>query len=101
MEYKQQATNPDWWNTNSDCIRIAATSGTSPFNEWYQFESREEGLSFIQETFNSQTYIDNFAWIDGEIYDVNDIIWNSDEPEVKNNAAPAELIDVIKAESKF
>ena len=104
-KYNQQATRPEWWADNdSDTIRIAVTSGSSPFNEWYQFANRKEALDFIRETFNSQSYIDQFTWADdGELYHTDDVVWSEDGESnaPKTNAEPAALLCICSAESRF
>jgi hypothetical protein len=101
MNYARQPNPPEWWD-NKDPLCINSTSGTSPSNEWYHFTDRASALEFIFENFHSQTYYDQFVFVGDEIYDIDDMLWSEeDTPLVKNNASPADLSEVIRAESRF
>lgn len=99
MKYVMQPEKPEWYESNPDKLYYSATSGSHPRNEWYGFDSRQEALDFISEAFISQSYHDNFEWLDGEIYHQFDM-WATAEKPWKN-VSPADLSEVIRAESIF
>ena len=110
--YAQQASKPSWFGNNTGSIYESATSGNSPFNEWFEFKDRKEALESIRELFCSQSFIDNyveFTTDDGEaeFYYKDDIILLEDEKTseyveyLEKGANPASLSDMINAESKF
>lgn len=53
FKYAQQAAKPLWFNEHPDWLYASATSGNSPFNEWYGFQSRQAALEIIRDTFRS------------------------------------------------
>ena len=108
MNYAQQSNQPDWFNRNPDHFFYAVYSGSSPFNEWYEFASEEEALDFAL-TFESQSVIDHFTratmedgrdrWFHNDDIQVMADGW---EPAVaKENASPASFGDLAQAESRF
>ena len=111
--YTQQATKPEWFGSQE--INASAESGSSPFNEWYGFNSnngrstRQSALETIRETFSSQTFTDNFISIGFEIYHVDDTREitggrkTTEEPEFEpvHDAIPATIAELIFAESRF
>ena len=107
LNYKQQANQPSWFNENDDCFYHAVTSGSSPFNEWYEFEREEDALKFAL-TFESQSVIDHFTRAtteDGrDRWFHNDDVSSFDEMDgytVKKDATPASFADLAQAESRF
>ena len=108
MNYAQQSNQPDWFNKQDDHFYNAVTSGSSPFNEWYEFASEKEALDFAL-TFESQSVIDHFTratmedgrdrWFHNDDIQVMADGW---EPAVaKENASPASFGDLAQAESRF
>ncbi len=114
MKYIQQSTKPAFFNSNTECLYASATSGTSPFNEWYEFDSRQEAVEFIATTFTSQSFVDGFQCAQGEIWDAEEL-WKLltaqfgdgfDFDEVIDEAdltslEPASLQEMVWAESRF
>ena len=102
MNYKQQSSQPEWYNQNPDSIYLSATSGNSPFNEWYEFENREEAIRFINERFHSQAFHDKFVSYEGDYYDLEDCDHNDNEDFCpRKDSHAVDLNDIIHAESKF
>lgn len=108
LNYNQQANQPEWFNKNEDHFYHAVTSGTSPSNEWYEFESEEDALDFAL-TFESQSVIDHFTRATTEDgrdrwFHHEDIAKHADgwEPaEASPSAKPASFADLAQAESRF
>ena len=108
LKYNQQANEPEWFNKNEDHFYHAVTSGSSLFNEWYEFESEEDALEFALYLFKSQSVIDHFTRAtaeDGrERWFHNDDVSSFDEVDgytVKKGATPASFADLAQAESRF
>ena len=107
LNYKQQANEPDWFNENDDHFYHSVTSGSSPSNEWYEFESESDALDFAL-SFESQSVIDHFEvaafdkkdrWFHHE-----DIAKHADgwEPaKAVQGATPASFADLAQAQSRF
>jgi len=106
LNYKQQESQPAWFKENDDHFYHSVTSGSSPFNEWYEFESEEDALNFAL-TFESQSVIDHFSRVTVEgkerWYDNDDVIYVDDTEEytVTPDATPASFADLAQAESRF
>jgi hypothetical protein len=104
VDYKQQSSKPDWYGSVDGAIYVSATSGSSPFNEWYAFRDRMSAIDFIRSTFHSQSFVDGFEFLDGEYYRTDDVEWaseDSDERRLKPGATPAGIDEMIQAESRF
>jgi hypothetical protein len=89
MKYAKKAYQPDWYRSDDAKIYYSATSGSSPFNEWYEFDDRSDALDLIGKAFNSQSFHDGFYFQNDELY-----VHGTDEEL-------ADLQDVIDAESRF
>ena len=104
LNYERQASEPEWFNKNEDHFYHAVTSGSSPSNEWYEFESEEDALEFAL-TFESQSVIDHFTRAttkDGcHRWFHNEDVSSFDCYTVKKGAAPASFADLAQAESPF
>ena len=106
MNYAQQSNQPEWYNKQDDHFYNAVTSGSSPFNEWYEFASEKEALDFAL-TFESQSVIDHFTrvTVDGaDRWFCNEDIASFDELDgytVEEGAKPASFGDLAQAESRF
>lgn len=116
-EYARQALKPDWYEAAEDesfGIAISATSGTSPFNEWYLFQDREQAVEYMAKNFQSQSMLDGFQFAQGEFYDAEDIFAALNEQfgedheysEVIDQAdltslTPSDLSSLVEAESSF
>ena len=106
LNYKQQESQPAWFKENDDHFYHSVTSGSSPFNEWYEFESEEDALNFAL-TFESQSVIDHLSRVTVEgkerWYDNDDVIYVDDTEEytVTPDATPASFADLAQAESRF
>jgi len=108
LNYDQQANEPEWFNKNEDHFYHAVISGSSPFNEWYRFESEEDALEYAL-LFESQSVIDHFTrattrdgldrWFHNEDIDVMADGW--DPAIAKKDARPAAFADLAEAESPF
>lgn len=101
--YAQQASQPSWYQTDDKSLFYSVTRGTSPHNEWFEFKDRTEAIEFINNTFYSSTFVDNFVYHDGDIYYEYDIMYNQDtyEQDLVIGAEPACIQDMINAESCF
>lgn len=108
--YARQATAPEWFELaqKEGYITACATSGTSPFNEWYAFKDRAQAIRMIDMQFNSQTLVDNFVKIGDEYYDYDQIdpksMETADDAEdfaLIEGAKPADLQSMVWAESRF
>ena len=101
MKYAKQTTRPDWYQSDDSKIYEAATFGTNPSNEWYEFDDRQDALDLINQTFGSQTFIDTFINHNGDYYLCEEIIWDGDSIQNLANLEPAELGEMVAAESQF
>lgn len=104
VDYKRQPSKPDWYESVDGAIYACATSGSSPFNEWYAFRDRAAAIDFIDSTFHSQSFIDGFEWINDDYYRTADVEWvseDSDERRLKPGATPAGIDEMVQAESRF
>ena len=108
MRYKQSATAPEWFKSDNLKLYASATSGSSPSNEWYEFDDRCEAIWDSGMTFKSESFMDGFCWFEGEIYDFDQFTPESmqaaDDPEgyvLKEGAEVASLDEIVQAESRF
>lgn len=99
MKYEKQPNKPDWYRSNDTKLYSSATSGSSPFNEWYEFDDRAEAV----EHFADQIQIDNFCWIGGEIFHNEDLEYDEViEGFVRiKGAQPADLDAIAQSVSRF
>ena len=109
LNYKQQENQPAWFNENEDHFYHSVTSGSSPFNEWYEFETEDDALGFAL-TFEGQSVIDHYCrvTVDGKDrwYELDDVTFadpqSIDTYAVPNEGAtPASFADLSQAESRF
>tara|TARA_Y100000114_G_scaffold104075_1_gene97251 strand:+ start:559 stop:894 length:336 start_codon:yes stop_codon:yes gene_type:complete len=107
LNYARQSHQPEWFEENWDHFYHAVTSGSSPFNQWYEFESEEDALEFALR-FESQSVIDHFEvaafdskdrWFHREDIAVMADGW--DPAIAKKDARPAAFADLAQAESPF
>lgn len=98
--YAQTPERPAWHSSENGLI-ASATSGSSPFNEWYLFRDRAAALKVVSTTFNSQTFIDRFMEVDGEYYDLENVEPDGEEWKVRTGAQAADIQDMVQAESRF
>jgi len=98
LNYKQQETQPAWFNENDDHFYHSVTSGSSPFNEWYEFETEEDALDFAL-TFESQSVIDHFSRV--TVHEKERWYHSEDVPALSHWTAPASFADLSQAESRF
>ena len=107
MEYAQQQTKPDFFNSDDSKLYYSATSGSSQFNEWYEFDDRADAIDFISENFKSQSFLSGHVTFDDsgtvDYYDGGDCDWSDvDGCYVPHSgAAPADIADMVAAESRF
>ena len=107
LNYARQANQPSWFGEDEDHFYHAVTSGTSPWNEWYEFASEEDALDFAL-TFESQSVIDHFyrVTVDGKRrwYHNDDVglhtHWTDSSP-IEEGTPPASFADLAQAESRF
>lgn len=102
--YARQASKPEWYDEAAKLgIAACATSGSSPFNEWYAFKDRAAVLDYAGKMFNSQSFVDAFSFAGSEIYRTEDLNWNDDSEEYSapEGVSPASLGELVWAESKF
>ncbi len=99
MKYERQPNKPDWYRSDDTKLYHAATAGSSPFNEWYEFDDRAEAV----EHFADQTETDQFCWIGGEIFHLEDLSYDEViEGFVRiKGAKPADLDEVVQSVSRF
>ena len=114
MKYAQQSNAPEWFNSDDSKLYESATTGTSPFNEWYEFDDMEDAINSIASVFHSESFLAYFEVIDGKLYhndevfeainkqfgedaDWNEVIGELDLSELQE----AELKEAIWAESCF
>lgn len=88
MNYASQAYKPDWYESDDTKLYYSATSGSSPFNEWYEFDDRSNALDYIAKLFHSQSVVDRFYFNEGELY-------------VRETDEVADLREVVDFESRF
>ena len=89
MKYASQPNKPDWYRSDDTKLYYSATSGSSPFNEWYEFDDRADALDLVAKSFDSQSVVDCFYFNEGELY------------VRKTDVEVADLQEVIDAESRF
>ena len=106
LNYKQQENRPGWFNQNANHFYHSVTSGASPWNEWYEFQSEEDALEFAL-TFKSQSVVDHFSrvYVDGA-----ERWYSHDNPDGSNvgclplaayEKRPASFAELATAESRF
>ena len=107
LNYERQSNQPDWYLREPESFFCAVTSGSSPFNEWYEFKNEEDALDFAL-SFESQSVIDHFevAAFDGKDrwFHIEDIAVMADgwDPAIaKKDARPAAFADLAQAKSLF
>jgi|TARA_B100001094_G_C18185230_1_gene803381 hypothetical protein len=104
MQYAQQAQKPIWYQSNNSNHYYSATSGSSIFNEWYEFIDEYEALMFIQETFGSQSFLDHMEFFEHELYHRSDLIIDNVTGEVvgvKSDACINDFQSAVNFESRF
>ena len=113
FKYASQSHAPSWFDP-AEPLHVSATSGSSPFNEWYAFNSYEDAYHVIA-GFSSQSFIDDFVQVDDEqeFYHHDDVtseeVFKRGFPvdgyvtthKPKEGASPACLQSLIDAESRF
>ena len=98
FNYARQSHAPDWYDRTNH-LHVAATSGTSPFNEWYGFQSEQDAHDMACR-FKSQSFIDEFVNIEGRFYHSEDVMWDRDDTPLSEKT-PACLQRMVDAESSF
>lgn len=84
MKYVKQAHKPEFFD-KSNPLHVSATSGTSPNNEWYAFDSHQDAIDEISK-FSSEVFVDGMMIFKGELYSIEDLNFNLDfEPVGVNN----------------
>ena len=75
--------------------------GSSPFNEWYEFDDRKEAIDFLAGG-RCQSFVDYFEVVGGEVYNAGDVEWGEfGDPTVDDGAKPASLSSIVSAQSRF
>lgn len=99
MKYERQSSKPEWYDSNSAKTYTKVTFGSSPFNEWYEFENRSEAI----EHFADQINIDHFHWLGGEIFHIEDLFYDevSEGFMYKKRPIPADLGEIAQSVSRF
>lgn len=99
MKYASQSYKPDWYRSDDTKLYYSATSGSSPFNEWYEFDDRAEAI----ELFADEIRPEKFCWLGGEIFHMEDLDYDEvTEGFVRSKGAqPADLADVVQSVSRF
>ena len=114
MQYSKSSSAPAWFKSDDSKIYASATSGSSPFNEWYEFDDRADAIKLINSAFDSQSFIDHFQAAQGEYYDAEELFSlltkqfgeDHDFSEVIDDAdlsslTPAGIGEMVEAESRF
>jgi hypothetical protein len=103
MEYTQQASKPDWYQSDDSKLYFASTSGSSPFNEWYEFNDEKDAIDFINEQFESASYTDNMIMHNGVLYHLDDTLIDDDCEiiGIKPNAVINDFQAAVDFESRF
>ncbi len=103
MKYAQQANKPAWYQSNDSKLYFAATSGSSPFNEWYEIRDHDQAVDYIDANFSSQSFIDNMVIYEGLLLYMTDTIIDDDGEIVgiKPNAVINDFQAAIDYESRF
>jgi len=100
MKFARQSFQPDWFGDYA--INESVTSGTSPFNEWYGFDSEEkahEELSLLDDLANPDVIVlavgpnGRLMYYSSEDVDEDDV--------VSPGASPASVRDIVRAISRF
>jgi len=103
MKYAQQANKPDWYQSDDSKLYFASTSGSSPFNEWYEIRDHDQAVDYIEANFSSQSFIDNMVIHEGLLLYMTDTIINGDGEivKIKPDAEVNDFQAAIDYESKF
>lgn len=109
-----EGAEPEWFGADDSKIYESATAGSSPFNQWYEFDNRAEAIDLISKVFDSQSFVDRFTYAQGEYYYSDQLFpllaeqfgEDHDFSEVTENAdlsslSTADLSAMIEAESRF
>ena len=114
FNYARQSHAPDWYDRLNP-LHVAATSGTSPSNEWYGFQNEQDAHDLAC-SFKSQSFIDEFVLVGegstAKFYHVDDVTDDGDEHGLVNPVplrswisgkmtTPACLQSMVDAESAF
>ncbi len=99
MIYARQAYKPDWYQSDDTKLYYAATSGSSPFNQWYEFDDRSEAVERLAD----EIKLESFCWLGGEIFHTEDLEYDEViEGFVRiKGANPADLDEVVQSVSRF
>jgi len=101
MHYSQQSSAPKWFQSDESKIYESATMGSSPFNEWYEFDDRKDAIIALAAG-NNQSFVDDFEVVGDEIYNTEDVEWGEfGDPTVDDGAEPASLSSIVSAQSRF
>lgn len=100
MKYARQPHKPSWFQSDASKIYESATSGTSPFNEWYEFEDRAEAIELFTKEIDSHH---DFLWIGSEIFRFEDLAYDEDEDVyiLAQGTQPAPLSEIAHSFSRF
>ena len=103
MKYAQQANKPDWYQSDDSKLYFASTSGSSPFNEWYEIRDHDQAVDYIEANFSSQSFIDNMIIHNGVLYHRADALIDDDGviDWVKPNAEVNDFQAAVDFESRF
>lgn len=103
MRYTQKSNKPEWYNSDDSKLYYSATSGSSPFNEWYEFSDEKQAVDYIRVNFTSQSFLDHMVIHEEEIYYDEDLKWNDDGEieDIANGAIKNDLQAAVDFESRF
>ena len=101
MNYSRQPNQPDFFKPENP-LHFSATAGTSPFNEWYAFDSEEDAFNAVA-SFTSQSFMDEMMIHKGTLYYYDDLTWNDEGAilEVREGAVLNDFQNAIQLESRF
>ena len=101
MKYAKQSLAPEFFD-NSNPLHVNAIAGTSPYNEWYAFESHEDAIETIA-NFNSLSFFNEMTIFQGDLHFIEDLELdeNYNPTGVKNPQFKNDFKAAVVMESRF
>lgn len=105
--YAKQPRKPEWFD-ESNPMHLSATSGSSPFNEWYAFQTRRDAVEWLRDTNPPQPFVDKYILFNNDYYEWDaftpesvETMQDADDLVLKPGAEPADLSDLVADASRF